>query len=122
MRDQNEQATAFIVRMYEKALGRSFDEEGLNDWCQRLLGGSWTPYRIATEGFFHSPEFLMKNTTDEEFVKILYRTFLNREYDEAGLAYWLNRLSRGESRDRVIAGFSDSREFADFMAKYGLAR
>lgn len=122
MRDQNEQATAFIVRMYEKALGRSFDEEGLNDWCQRLLGGSWTPYRIATEGFFHSPEFLMKNTTDEEFVKILYRTFLNREYDEAGLAYWLNRLSRGESRDRVIAGFSDSREFADFMAKYGLER
>lgn len=121
MRDKNEQASAFIVRMYQKALGRPFDEEGLNDWCQRLLGGSWTPYRIATEGFFHSQEFLMKHTSDEEFVKILYGTFLNREYDEAGLRYWMNRLAGGESRDVIIAGFSDSREFADFMAKYGLA-
>ncbi len=120
MRDQNQQTTAFVVRMYEKALGRSFDEDGLNDWCDRLINRNWTPYRVATEGFFHSREFLNKNTSNLEFVKILYRTFLNREYDEAGLYYWLSRLSRGESRDRIIAGFADSREFADLMAKYGL--
>ena len=120
MRDRNQQLTAFVARMYEKALGRSFDAEGLNDWCNRLINQNWTPYRVATEGFFHSREFLNKNTTNEEFVKILYRTFLNREYDEEGLNYWLVRLSRGESRDRIIAGFADSREFADLMAKYGL--
>lgn len=122
MRDKNEQLTAFVAGMYQKALGRPFDEEGLNDWCGRLINQRWTPYRVATEGFFHSREFLNKNTTDEEFVKILYRTFLNREYDEEGLHYWIGRLSSGESRDTVIAGFADSREFADFMAKYGLKR
>lgn len=120
MRDKNQQLTAFVARMYEKALGRPFDEYGLNDWCDRLINQNWTPYRVATEGFFHSREFLNKNTSNVEFVKILYRTFLNREYDEAGLYYWLARLSRGESRDRIIAGFADSREFADLMAKYGL--
>lgn len=120
MRDKNQQLTAFVTRMYEKALERSFDEDGLNDWCGRLINRSWTPYRVATEGFFHSREFVNKNTTDEEFVKILYRTFLNREYDEEGLRYWLGRLRSGENRDRVIAGFADSREFVDFMAKYGL--
>lgn len=120
MRDKNQQITAFVARMYEKALGRSFDEDGLNDWCGRLINQNWTPYRVATEGFFHSREFLNQNTTDEEFVKILYRTFLNREYDEEGLYYWLARLALGESRDTVIAGFANSREFDDFMAKYGL--
>lgn len=122
MRDKNQQLTAFVARMYEKALGRPFDEDGLNDWCGRLINQNWTPYRVATEGFFHSREFLNKNTTDEEFVKILYRTFLNREYDAYGLNYWLARLSRGESRDGIIAGFANSREFADLMAKYGLKR
>ncbi len=120
MRDRNQQLTAFVARMYEKALGRSFDTEGLNDWCDRVINQNWTPYRVATEGFFHSREFSNKNTTNEEFVKILYRTFLNREYDEEGLNYWLARLSKGESRDKIIAGFADSREFADLMAKYGL--
>lgn len=120
MRDKNQQLTAFVARMYEKALGRSFDADGLNDWCGRVINQNWTPYRVATEGFFHSEEFLNKNTTNEEFVKILYRTFLNREYDEEGLNYWLARLGKGESRDRIIAGFADSREFADLMAKYGL--
>lgn len=120
MRDQNEGVTAFTARMYTQALGRSYDEAGLNDWCGRIIKQGWSPYRVATEGFFHSQEFANRNLSDEEFVKVLYQTFLDRGYDEAGLGDWVGRLQNGESRDAVIAGFANSREFANLMAKYGL--
>lgn len=120
MRDRNEGVTAFVARLYVKALGRTYDEDGLNDWCGRILNQGWNPYRVATEGFLHSREFANRNTSDTEFVKILYRTFLDREYEETGLQYWLNRLRGGSSRDQVIEGFANSREFANLMAKYGL--
>ena len=120
MRDVNEGVTAFVARMYEKALGREYDINGLNDWCGRILRRDFTPYRVATEGFFHSQEFANRRTSNQEFVKILYRTFLDREYEEDGYRYWVSRLNAGESRDSVIAGFSNSREFANLMAKYGL--
>ena len=120
MRDQNEGVTAFTARMYTQALGRSYDESGLNDWCGRIIKQGWSPYRVATEGFFHSQEFANRNLSDEEFVKVLYETFLDRAYDEVGLKGWVGRLHNGESRDTVIAGFANSREFANLMAKYGL--
>ncbi|MBQ8189516.1 MAG: DUF4214 domain-containing protein [Lachnospiraceae bacterium] len=120
MRDQNEGVTAFAARMYTRALGRSYDESGLNDWCGRILKQGWSPYRVATEGFFHSEEFANRNLSDEEFVKVLYQTFLDRTYDEAGLKDWVGRLRNGESRDAVIAGFANSPEFSNLMAKYGL--
>lgn len=120
MRDQNEGVTAFVARLYVKALGRTYDEDGLNDWCGRILKQGWSPYRVATEGFLYSQEFANRQTSDTEFVKILYRTFLDREYEEAGLQYWMGQLQAGKSRDQVIAGFANSREFANLMVKYGL--
>lgn len=120
MRDRNEGVTAFVARLYVKALGRTYDEAGLNDWCNRILNRGWNPYRVATEGFFRSQEFANRRTSNEEFVKILYQTFLDREYEEEGYRYWLNQLNSGRSREEVIAGFANSREFANLMVKYGL--
>lgn len=71
-------------------------------------------------GFFHSREFLSRELADEEFVRILYNTFLDREYDENGLADWTQRLADGMSRDECIAGFADSPEFRSIMARYGI--
>lgn len=120
MRDRNEGVTAFVARLYVKALGRTYDEDGLNDWCNRILNRGWNPYRVATEGFFRSQEFANRRMSNEEFVKILYQTFLDREYEEEGYRYWLNQLNSGRSREEVIAGFANSREFANLMVKYGL--
>lgn len=119
-RDKNQGYTAYVSRLYTMALGRGYDVKGLNDWTGLLNDGTWSAYRVATEGFFHSAEFRNKNLNNEEFVKVLYRTFLGREYDETGLRDWLNVLKSGKSRDEVIAGFANSKEFRAIMAGYGL--
>ena len=119
-RDRNEGATRFVARLYNKALGRGYDVKGMNDWCNSICDGAHSPYYVATEGFFHSREFMNKNLSDEQFVKVLYPTFLGRECDEKGLNDWLNDLKSGKSRDEIIAGFANSKEFRAIMASYGL--
>ncbi len=119
-RDENPGVTAFVARLYTKALGRGFDVDGLNAWTKALLNREGTPKSVATIGFFHSDEFMNKNTSNEEYVTILYRTFLGREPDADGLNAWVKALNEGASRDQVLAGFSDSPEFAIIMAQYGL--
>ncbi|SFQ22244.1 protein of unknown function [Butyrivibrio proteoclasticus] len=122
-RDMNAGVTKFVSRLYTKALGREYDVAGLNDWCGKINAN---PSRenilnISTNGFFHSQEFTNKNLNNTEFVKVLYRTFLGREYDDAGLANWVGQLDRGEyTRDGVISGFANSQEFSNIMAQYGL--
>jgi len=103
-------------------LGRGYDENGLNNWCAAILQ---SPTRqkaldVALEGFMHSQEFLNKKLNDVDFVKVLYRTFLDREFDPAGLDDWVGRLASGQTREQVAAGFAGSREFTDIMAAYGL--
>ena len=75
--------------------------------------------RDVAVNFLNSQEFINKGLNNEEYVKVLYRTFLGREADEAGLADWKGQLDRGEkSRDDIVSGFSGSQEFANIMAQY----
>lgn len=119
-RDRNPGLTTFVSRMYTKALGRAYDIEGLNDWCNRICDKKWTVTDMATTGFFESPEYLNMRHTNSEYVKVLYRTFFDREYDQEGYAYWLQKLNSGMSRREVLRGFAESQEFAQLMRSYGL--
>lgn len=119
-RDKNPGLTTFVARLYTKALGREYEVTGLNDWCDRITKGQWSINDVSTTGFFNSPEFLAKNLSDDEYVKVLYRTFFDREYDQAGYDDWMNRLANGTSRDEVMLGFANSREFANLKASFGL--
>ncbi len=121
-RDRNLNVTKFVSRLYTKALGRDYDVDGLNNWCNSICSN---PSRanvlnVATQGFLNSKEFKQKQLSNEEYVKVLYRVFLDREYDEPGLQDWVNRLNHGTTRDEVAAGFAYSKEFTDLMASYGL--
>lgn len=120
-RDKNYGATLFVARLYTQALGRPYDVDGLNDWCNRIVSGGWSVTDVSTTGFFESPEFRNKNLNNEDYVKVLYRTFLGREYDAAGLADWVGKLNSGAmDRTQVLKGFSNSPEFANIMREYGL--
>jgi hypothetical protein len=118
-RDQNAGVTMFVSRLYTKALERNYDETGLNAWCKVILNGSATPEQVA-ESFIFSQEFQRKQLSNTEYVKVLYRTFLGREADEAGLNAWVGQLNRGVSRTEVLHGFTRSSEFRKIMAQYGL--
>ena len=118
-RDVNYGCTMFVARLYTQALGRNYDINGLNDWTGKINSKAWTVTDVSTTGFFHSQEFLNKNLNDVEYIKVLYRTFLNREYDSAGLAYWRVQMENGKSRDDVLKGFANSQEFANLKKQYG---
>ena len=122
-RDINIGITSFVTRCYTKALGRKYDIDGLNYHTGNILNSSnkkQTALDTASNGFFHSPEFLNKNTSNSEFIKICYRTFLDREAEGSGLQYYLNRLNSGESRDTLLSNFANSPEFINLLASYGL--
>lgn len=118
-RDLNPNLTRFMNRIYEKAMGRKGEEEGLNYWCNAVRTGSKTPIQVA-EFFINSEEFRNKKLNNEQYIKVLYRTFMDREYDPAGLNYWLGELNRGCSREDVLKRFANCQEFKDIMASFGL--
>ena len=120
-RDVNAGVTGFVSRLYTKMLGRAYDPDGLNAWSAAILKAptAATVLQVSLNGFMHSPEFVNKHLDDTELVKVLYRTFLDREADPDGLNAWVQALQQGSDRDTVAAGFANSPEFAAIMAKYG---
>lgn len=118
-RDKNPNLTAFVNRIYEKAMERDGEEDGLNYWCNIIQGGGKTPVQVA-EFFLTSEEFRNKNLSNEAYIKVLYRTFMGRECDQEGLNYWMGELNRGCSREDVLHRFAGCKEFRDIIAQFGL--
>ncbi|MCR5128933.1 MAG: DUF4214 domain-containing protein, partial [Lachnospiraceae bacterium] len=69
----------FVERMYNVFLGRESDYDGKCGWTAMLLDKEINGAAFA-KGFAQSPEFQnnLKSMSAEQFVTILYRTFLNR--------------------------------------------
>ena len=110
---------AYVARIYTKALGRTAEEAGLRYWTQEIQSKRRTPVAVAEE-FFFAPEFTNKRLSNTEYVKVLYRTFMGREYDKAGLNYWVGRLNKGESRKAVLKSFAGCPEFQNIVKSFGL--
>ncbi len=118
-RDKNPNMTRFVNRLYVYVLGRSGETDGLNDWCKALQNKLYTPVQVG-DFFVLSEEFKAKNLSDEEYIKVLYRAYLGREYDEEGLNTWLELLRSGTSRETVLRGFTNSVEFRGIINSFGL--
>ena len=110
---------AFVARIYTKALGRSADISGMKYWVGEINARRKTPVAVA-ELFITSPEFTNKKLNNKEYVKVLYRTFMGREYDQGGLDYWVGRLNKGESRKAVLESFAGCQEFKNIVKSFGL--
>lgn len=119
-RDQNEGITMFVNRLYVQALGRKGEPAGMEDWTGKILDHIKSPEDVA-KSFIFSEEFANKGLDDTEYVKVLYRTFMGREYDQTGLDDWVKKIADGMSRERVLEGFSRSVEFANLLSEYGLS-
>ncbi len=101
-----------VFRLYQATLGRDPDVAGYTGWTQRIDGGG-VDLRDVAAGFVASQEFqqVYGVLSDTNFVELLYQNVLNRPSDTAGQQGWLNRLTRGETREQVVLGFSESQEF-----------
>ena len=109
----------FVERCYSTVLGREGDKDGLDTWTNLIITGQMSAEAVA-KSFFDSEEFINKNTTDAEYINILYATFLDRTADDAGRTTWMDGLAGGMTRTEVLEGFSRSAEFTAILASYGL--
>jgi len=110
---------AFVTRFYQQCLGRNPDTPGLNGWVDALINGTLCGADVAN-GFIFSEEFINRNTSNEEFVTILYRAFFGREPDTPGYNGHVNGLYNGVSRQAILNGFINSQEFTNLCATYGI--
>ena len=110
--DPDENA-ASIARMYYTVLGRGPEFAGAHYWVEEVMEGRNLSIRDLAPGFYTSPEFRARygeNTTDQQFVSLLYRNVLGREGEPGGLNYWTNSLAQGASRAEVVVSISESYE------------
>ncbi|WP_299030415.1 Calx-beta domain-containing protein [uncultured Sulfitobacter sp.] len=105
-----------VFRLYRATLDRDPDQGGLESWSTQLENGQ--EYTSIAAGFTNSTEF--RNTygalDDTNFVTLLYQNVLDRAPDTAGLDAWLLNMSEGLSREDVVRGFAQSREFINKTA------
>ncbi len=109
----------FASRLYSKILGRVGDKDGKEYWALQIVNKECLPEEAA-QSFFWSAEYVNKQTSNEEYIRALYATFMDRDADSEGIAYWQQVLAGGVSRDDVLKSFAQSTEFRGIMASYGL--
>ena len=111
----------FVARVYRTVMEREYDQEGFDFWTKGLINRELDAAKLM-DCFVFSPEFQGYNISDEDYVRILYNSMMDREPDESGKAYWLDSLNRGMTRRRALSCFIDSQEFSDICAGYGVTR
>ncbi len=117
-KDENYERTYFVYRLYKNCLGRTPDGAGLESWCKQIKSGK-TGSNLA-QGFIFSDEYKNKNTSNSEYVKMLYDTMLGRSADNSGLNSWTAQLNNGKSRETIANGFLFSDEFKEQCSKAGI--
>ena len=119
--EPNAQTIGFCTRLYTTCLCREAEQEGLMAWARQLANHRDTGTGAA-RGFFFSTEFRNANVSDEEYLRRLYHTFMDREPDQAGFDAWLAQLRSGTSREEIFNGFAASIEFGRICESYGIDR
>jgi len=112
-------AELFVTRFYTKVLEREPEEAGLSNWVSKLHTYKTTATDIA-KAFFFSDELIIKDISDEKYLKLLYRTLLDREADSAGLKNWRLKLDGGLSRESILDSFIHSTEFKTLAYTYNI--
>jgi hypothetical protein len=101
--DVDPQVEFFLQRLYSVLLNRQIDQTALDYWAADLSQGLSRAFIV--QFIMQSPEYQSAQ------VEQLYKQWLGRPADAAGLAAWLQFLAAGHSLDDVRAGILSSQEF-----------
>ena len=113
-----EKAKEFVSRCYQYILGRNPNGNELAGWVAQMTNGTKTADQIA-RGFLFSDEFKGRNVGNEDLVKILYRVYLNRGADPAGLASWTAKLDSGVTLKEVLDTLVKTGEHKNAVSEMG---
>jgi hypothetical protein len=111
-------ADRIVRRAYLDILGREPDPAGLESYRRNVLEEGWDEYDVR-RALIRSPERRQKRLAvtvqaAEDMVRRAYRSVLNREPDERGMAnYTAKVLYDGWNEDDVVHALRDSDEFRD---------
>lgn len=99
-----------LIRLYTAYFKRFPDKGGFDYWLKKLANG--TKLDQVSAKFATSSEFKTKygNTTNTQFVTLVFNNVLDRDPDAGGLAFWVKKLDGGMSRGTVMTNFSESSE------------
>jgi hypothetical protein len=112
-------ARGLVERFYLHVLRRAPDQTGMDTWTNALLDRAMSGADLA-RAFVLSSEFGDSNTTNDDFLTIIYRAFFDRVPDADGYNVWLSALNNGLPRVEMLDGFIRSREFAELCDRYGI--
>nr|WP_244308975.1 cellulase family glycosylhydrolase [Pseudomonas duriflava] len=105
---QEYQTRYAVQQMYRNYLGREADAAGLANWTSSILSGKITLEAAAT-AFTQSSEYKTRST---DVVKQVYRDYLGREADPAGLANWSGKIASGSMTiEAVVNAIKQSAEY-----------
>lgn len=107
-----------MIRLYWAAFDRWADYGGIGVWVQQMRGGHSLVW--VGDQFVKSPEFQQRygaDTTDQQYIKLLYNNVLGRDPSQSETTFWVNQLHQpGWTRGRVLINFSESAENKDNKA------
>lgn len=98
-------------RLYQAALDRTPDLQGLSSWINYMDNGG--QLNSMSQMFIESPEFKSKYgpLDNYNFVNQLYLNVLDRSGEATGVTAWVGALDSGSwTRAQVLVGFSESAE------------
>ena len=113
-----EKAKEFVSRCYRHILGRAATDKELEKWVGQMTNGTKTADQIA-RGFLFSDEFKGKNVSNEALIRILYKVYLNREADPAGLASWTAKLDSGMGLKDLLDTLVKTGEYKNVISGMG---
>jgi serralysin len=120
-----EQSEFFIRQCYLDVLGREPDAGGFAYWLNTLNACNGDPACLGpartsnARGFLESSEMRANNPDldpaspnyKSAFISHCYTSFLRRQPDAGGMAYWLNILNSTGDYNGVVNGFINSSEY-----------
>ena len=108
--------TAFIRRAYKEALDRDAGEEEVAHWVSQVMNKEISPAKAARM-ILSSQEMEGRTLSNEAFVKVMYKVFVNRDADPDGLAWWMAKLEGEEALTRVelMKEFCNSKEYKEYQ-------
>ena len=110
----------FVDRLYMSIFGRNATNQEKAVWVNGIISGQYTANDIINS-MLSSAEFTSRNLSTEQYVSVLYRTFLDRDPDPAGLANWANAINSGAStRQQIADTFSSLDQWHSICAYYGI--
>ncbi len=120
-------AGTMVNELYATSLGRTPDVGGSAYWLDVMVGKG-TPYAELGIYFYGSAEYYQRSgSSDEGFIRALYRDLLHRDPEPDGLAYWMGELAKPRvGTTDIAAGFYVSlesrRDRADWLYQRVLGR